>query len=100
MKKDLKIIKPENASIRDTMLQKSKELIINDNKFLINGVWSYIDEARMVVGSGMTIDKDNFKELGLNIDRSSDNNIKNIYTLERLDSSRYFEKCRGCDLMY
>lgn len=83
MKKDLKIIKSENVFHRDT-IKNLKELIIKDNKRLLNAVF-FIDEARLVVKSGMTIDKF-FKELGLDKDVIIKYNIKIFYIDATLDS--------------
>jgi len=83
MKKDLKIIKSKNVFHRDT-IRHLKELIVDDYKRLLNAVL-FIDEARLVVEPGMTIDKF-FKELGLESDIINKYNIKIFYIDATLDS--------------
>ena len=83
MKRGLKIIKPENVFHRDT-IKHLKELIIKDYKRLLNAIL-FIDEARLVVEPGMTIDKF-FKELGLDSEIINKYNIKIFYIDATLDS--------------
>jgi len=83
MKKNLKIIKPENVFHRDT-IRHLKDLIVKDYKRLLNAVF-FIDEARLVVQTEMTIDLF-FKELGLEPDIINKYNIKIFYIDATLDS--------------
>jgi len=83
MKKNLKIIKSDNVFHRDT-IKNLKNIIIKDYKRLLNAVL-FIDEARLVVEPGMTIDKF-FKELGLEPEIISRYNIKIFYIDATLDS--------------
>ena len=83
MQNNLNIIKSENVFHRDT-IKNLKILILKDYKRLLNAVL-FIDEARLVVEEGMTIDIF-FKELGLTPDIISQYNIKIFYIDATLDS--------------